>query len=367
MDVATDDLGNYRAAMTWAIEAGRGELALELAVNLRNYFWNRVMWGEPVKWLVAALALVGDGNPLVVDGVAIALIDAWNVGDDEAITALKPRAERLLATSSGAARGTLSNALAALMTAQDAMAADRLYRDAHQALRKAGSERWIVPLQNRMMTAWIMNDPGTKDEILELVSIAESENLHVRSELIRTCFQMIEGEYQAVLDAAESFDAGDDWEEAMMLSFAAHSARALGRLDDALEFITPAHDVLKGDGRGAALELSAILLALGRTDEAIAENVAGIGSEPSIADRVHSTNFFAFVAEQRGDFETSAILSGFARRSGEAGSVRPPRFDRAVLAELQQRVESALGADRYEALLRRGAETSWEDLPLVHG
>ena len=325
------------------------------------------MHRESVKWLVGALALVEDDDSLVPEGLAFALVDASNVGDAETITALRPRAERLLATSTGAAKGILSNAFALLMMSQDVRAADRLYRDAHRALREAGSERWILPLLNRMFTAGIMNDSGTKGEILELVSIAESENLYgVRGDVIRTCFRLIEGEYQAVLDSVEAFDASDVHEEAMMLWFAAHAARALGRLDEALELITPAHKVFQIDGRGTFVELGAILLALGRTDEAIAELRAGLDFQPSVIDRVYGAHSFALVAEMRGDLETSAILSGFARRFGEASSVRPSHFDGPVLAESQERVESALGTDRYEALLLRGAETSWEDLPLVH-
>ncbi|HUP15776.1 MAG TPA: adenylate/guanylate cyclase domain-containing protein [Acidimicrobiia bacterium] len=53
IEPATDDLANYRAAITWASEAGQGPLALELACNLRGYFWNRTMFRESLNWLTA--------------------------------------------------------------------------------------------------------------------------------------------------------------------------------------------------------------------------------------------------------------------------------------------------------------------------
>lgn len=368
MEVAADDLGNYRAALTWAIEAHRGELALELASNLRTYFWNRVMYREPVKWLTAALGLVSDDDPMVPRGLAFALTDAGNVADHTTIDLLEPRAERLLATSHGAELGLLSNALASLKLPDDVRAADTLFRDACLALRDSGSDRWTGPLQNRILTAWLMNDPSAKDEILALLSIAESEKLNIHGDVMRVCFKVIEGEYEGVLEFAASFVPGDDWGEAMVMCFAAHSARALGRLEQAAAMIAPAHHLFRFGGRGPTFwELGMTLVELGRIDDAVAEYLAVLDFEPSAVDHAVDAHFFSLVAEYRGDHESSAILAGFARRSGEAVSVRPLDHDLAQLAASQARVESSLGKHRYAELFRQGAETPWEDLPLVHG
>ena len=59
-------------------------------------------------------------------------------------------------------------------------------------------------------------------------------------------------------------------------------------------------------------------------------------------------------------------LRGYAEASGTTGSVRPFDFDRRRLSESQDRVECELGVDRYQELRRRGEDTAWEDLPLVH-
>lgn len=368
MEIATDDLGNYRAAMTWAIEARRGEIALELASNLRTYFWNRVMYRESVRWLVGSLELVEDDDARVPRALAFALTDAGNCGDEARVGVLKGRAERLLLGSDGAARGQLSNALAAVSMSDDVRAADVLFREAHLALREAGSDRWTAPLQNRMLTSWLMNDASSKNEILDLVSIAESEKLNIHGDVVRTCFQMVECDYGAVLAFAEAFVPGDDWGEAMIQGFAAHCARALGRLDEAMDYIRRAHHVFRVAGKGSTYwELGMMLLDLGRLDDAVEEYTDVVPGRPNRVDRTFDSHFFSIVAERRGDFQTSALLAGYAFASGEAGSIRPPDLDLERIAESQRRAESALGPDRYAELVRQGAETPWDDLPTVGG
>ena len=367
MDVATEDLGNYRAAMTWAIEAGRGEVALQIGADLRTYFWNRVMYRESVKWLTGALGLVDDDSPSAARGLAFALTDASNLGDDAVVDSLRPRAQRLLAVSDGVQRGLLSNALASDMLADDVRHADQLFRGAHVALREAGSRLWTAPLQNRMLTAWIMSDASSKREVLELVSIAESEHANVHGDVVRTCYRMIEGDYSEILDFVSSHTPVDEWEEAMLSGFAAHAARALGRFDEAERFVRRAHHAFRIAGKGWTFwELGMLLIDLGRLDEAVAEYVDTSVTATTVLDRTYDAHFFSMVAERRGEFETSAVLAGHADASGTTGSVRPPDFDRRRLSESQDRVELELGADRYEELLRRGRDTRWEDLRLVH-
>jgi predicted ATPase/class 3 adenylate cyclase len=367
MKFATDDLGNYRAAMTWAIEAQRGEIALHIGSDLRTYFWNRVMYRESVKWLTSALALVDDDSPRVPLGLAFALTDASNLGDDAAVHSLRPRAERLLSVSDGAPRGILSNALASVMLADDVRHADQLYREAHLALREAGSRFWTAPLQNRMLTAWCMNDASSKAEVLEWVSIAESENANVHGDVVRMCFQMVEGEYAQILDFVSSHTPVDEWEEAMLFCFAAHAARALRRFDEAESSARRSHHIFRIAGKGSTFwELGMLLIELGRLDQAIAEYTDTPATATTVLDRTFDAHFFSMVAEKRDEFETSATLAGYAEASGTAGSVRPPNFDLLRLSESQDRVALELGADRYQELRRRGGDTVWEELPLVH-
>jgi len=367
MGFATDDLGNYRAAMTWAIEAGRGETALQIGSDLRAYFWNRVMYRESVKWLTSALGLVDDDSPNVPRGLAFALTDAANLGDEATLDSLRPRVQRLLSVCDRAERGLLSNALASDMIADDVRHADQLFREAHLTLREAGSRLWYAPLQNRMLTAWTMNDASSKTEVLELISIAESENANVHGDVVRTCFQLIEGEYIQILDFVSSHTPADEWEEAMLLGFAAHASRALARFDEAERFVRRAHHIFRIAGKGPTFwELGMLMIDLGRLDDAVGEYTDTPVAATTVLDRTFDAHFFSMIAEQRDDFEVSALLAGYAEASGTTGSVRPFDLDRRRLSESQDRVERELGADRYQELRRRGEDTAWEDLPLVH-
>ncbi len=367
MEIATDDLGNFRAAMTWAIDAKRGELALQLASDLRPYFWNRLMYRETLKWLTSALQMVDDGSASVPRALAFALTDAGNLGDEAAIGSLKPRAERLVGASGRADAGLLSNALAALALSDDVKIADQLFREAHLALREAGSRRWTAPLQNRLLTAWLMNDGSSKAEVLELVAVAESEETNIHGDVVRACFQTIEGDHQTVLDFVAVHTPIDEWEEAMLLTLAGHSARALGRSEEALSSIRRAHHALRIAGKGPTFwELGMLLIDMGRLDEAVTEYTDTPVASVTVLDRTFDAHFFSMVAERRGAFEASAVLAGYAYARGAAGSVAPLDFDLRRLEESQHRVEQELGTARYQELHRRGVAAAWEELPLVH-
>ena len=239
-----------------------------------------------------------------------------------------------------------------------------MFREAHLALREAGSRLWIGPLQNRVLTASAMNDASSKTEVLELISIAESD---VHGDVVRTCFQLIEGEYSQIMAFVSSHTHFDEWEEAMLFSFAAHAARALGQFDEAESAIRRSHHIFRFAGKGSTFwELGMLMIDLGRLEDAIAEYTDTPVAATTVLDRTYDSHFFSMVAEKRGDFEVSALLAGYAEASGTTGSVRPLNFDLQRLSESQDRVSHELGADRYEELLRRGRDTVWEELPLVH-
>ena len=138
-DNVTDDLANYRGAMTWASDAGHSPLALELACNLRTYFWDRNMFRESLSWLTSALDRVDDdASPFVAVGTAYALTESSNIGGDSPISALAERARRLLESSNDdLSRGLLSNALSGVEMSVNAKRADELMSEAAILLRKA--------------------------------------------------------------------------------------------------------------------------------------------------------------------------------------------------------------------------------------
>ena len=370
MEDGHTELGNYRAAMTWAHEAGHGEILLELAAALRVYFWNRVMYRESVRWLRAGIDMADGGSPLVSEAVAFALIDAGNSADAESIEQLKPRAEQLYeSTEDDLSRGQLANALGALSMGTDARRADELFREAHQMLRRAGSPRWVNPLQNRFLTAWFMNSREFEDEILGLVREAVAEGSGIHETVVETSFMTLAEEYEAVIERAATHQPKDDWEKAMLLLYRVVAERALGRLDDALETVERAATILGPNAPGTTeWHKSLILLHMGDVDGAIAAFATPYSHDyDDTFSRLSASSFWAMVAEHRGEHETAALLWGFADRLAEVSSFRSPRFEEEFLAESRQRSAQILGEERFAEVFARGRETRWEDLPLVRG
>lgn len=371
MEDGHSDLGNYRAAMTWAAEAGEAETLLELAVALRLYFWNRVMYRESARWLTAAIDLAGDtGSPLFSEAVAFALTDAGNSADAATIERLRPLAEQLYESADDdLSKGTLANTLGALTLSQDARRADELFQLAHQMLRRAGSPRWTAPLQNRFITAWFMNNGASESEILGLVAEAVSEGVAIHQAVVETTFLALAEEYEAVIAKVEAHHPKDDWEKAMLLLFRVASERALGRLDDALETVDRAAIILGPNSPGTTeWHKSMILVRKGDVAGAVAAFATPYAHDYEDAiSRLSASAFWAMVAEHRGDHETAALLWGFNDQIAETSSLRFQRFDDEFLKESRERSSSALGAEPFGELVAQGRETPWEGLPLVRG
>lgn len=364
------DLGNYRAAMTWAHEAGEGEMLLDLAASLRMYFWNRVMYRESVRWLTAGIEMVEERTPIYDAAVAFALTDAGNSADAKSIERLMPLAERAYESADDdLSKGLLANALGALALSRDARRADELFRSAHETLRRAGSPRWIGPLQNRFLTSWFMNSREREDEILGLVREAVAEGLTIHHTVVETAFMALAEEYEAVIEKVDSHQPKDDWEKALLLIYKVVSERALGRYEDALETVEHAAVILGPNSPGTTeWHKSLILWRQGDVDGAVAAFATPYEHDYEDAfSRLTATAFWAMVAEHRGDHETAALLWGFKDRLAEVSSHRFQRFEEEFQEESRARSSDALGAELFAELVARGRETPWEDLPLVRG
>ncbi len=373
MDRTTDDLGNFRAAMTWALESDQAELALELACNLRMYFWNRVMYREALKWITSALAQVEDGaSPFVPVGAAYALTDAGNLSDVEAMDTMLPRVQRLFESDlEPGQRGLLANALAAHMINVDAMGADLLFREAHDLLRSAGSPRWASAVQNRFLTAWFTNSREFEDEVLGLVDAAVAAGVSIHDAVVRMAFATLAEEYDRVIEFTSRRVPVDEWEEAMLRSFRAHAERATGRFAEAIESLRRVETVVGPNAPGPhAWQAAMLLLETGEVDEAIEAFRRNHPDEPQqvvdVYTRMNAAHFWSLVAARRLEHETAAVLAGFADRLTETASVRLLSSDQRMIAATVELVRSALGDEQFEAHRRRGAETAWEDLPLIY-
>ena len=372
MEIATDDLGNYRAAMIWASEAGQGPLALELACNLRHYFWSRVMYRESQKWLTSALDLVGDdGSLLVAVGTAYALTDATNIGGGAAILALAKRARNILSSSTDdLPRGLLANALAIVEMSNDVRQADALLAEATRLLRSAADPRWFAPVQNRYLSSWLMNTRDSEQEILSLVDDAVAEGTQIRSGVVRTAFKVLAEEYEDVVAAAGRLTPGDEWGNSMLLLFRMQAERATGRPERALQSIqefTAMPGALAEGWMGWHTGMAH--LQLGDLDAAI-QGFSAPGAydpdRPTAYDRANVAWFWSMVAERRGDYDAAAVLIGFATALSEKASISLLAFDQQLVEASRSAIREALGEKAYGELLEHGTKIVWKDLPLVH-
>jgi hypothetical protein len=253
----------------------------------------------------------------------------------------------------------------------DVGAADRLWRESHELLRAAGEPHWVGPLQNRLFTAWLMNSRESEEEILRLVDLAEASGTSVHGAVIRTTFRLLAGDYEGVIDFVETHDSVDEWEEVILLIGRSAAERALGRFDEAFESLSHPHAVLRlGGDRSAVWHLTMLYLQIDDVEQAVREMAAGEPEDPALPNnvrRVHEAHFWSIVSQRRGNHETTAVLAGFADALGRLSSVRLLSFDWTLVAEARASARRALGDDRYEELRAQGENTSWEDLPLVHG
>jgi tetratricopeptide (TPR) repeat protein len=358
--------------MTWASEAGQGPLALELACNLRHYFWTRVMYRESQKWLTNALDLVGDDESLLVAvGTAYALTDATNIGGGAEILALAERARQILANSTDdLPKGLLSNALGPVEMSNDVRRADELLAEATQLLRSAEDPRWFAPVQNRYLSSWLMNSRESEHEILSLVDEAVAEGTQIRSKVVRTAFSVLAEEYEEVIASAGHLTPGDEWGNSMLLLFRMQAERATGRPERALESIKQFAAMPGALAEGwMGWHTGLAHMQLGDLDAAI-KGFSAPGAydpdRPTAYDRANVAWFWSMVAERRGEHDSAAVLLGFAEAVSEKTSVSLKAFDQRLVEASRSAVRAALGERAYGELLGHGATIAWEDLPLVH-
>ena len=93
------ELGNLRAAISWAFANAQARLGMSIATNLWRYFWEQPSGGnENVRWGRTALELVLDDDDDVLLVAAGTVIEAHNLGDREAGEYAAERVRRGLGT-----------------------------------------------------------------------------------------------------------------------------------------------------------------------------------------------------------------------------------------------------------------------------
>jgi len=372
MAIGDRELGNFRAAMTWALDSGRAVTALSIATGIRQYFFSRTMTREALRWLTDSLDSVGDdGSPLVPRAVAYALTDANNVSDIALRDALASRAERLLAqVDDPIQRADLSNSIATNVMGTNLREADRLYLQAIAQYRAAGSGRWVYPLSNRTMVALNSGEPGTGEDILEMVEEAEAAGIEssVHPNVARVSFMLLRGEFGEVIRFIDDHEPLDEWERAMFLFCRAEAESALGLLDEARRSIDEAEVLLSGSYSGLSGWAAGMLeIRRGDVDAAVRQfhKYLHYADDPlNLVVRAQVAWFYSIVAQRRDQLEDAARLGGFATDHATRSHARLRIADRGIWESSRQRVQAELGHARFEELANWGAAADWDELPI---
>ena len=372
-EAAQDDLDNFRAAMSWSLEAGEGRLALEMATNLRHFFSDRVMWRESVRWLSSGLEAVDDDDVslLVARAASFALIDANNTGDNAMSQRLATRVSRLIESRPDEhAHGYLLMALASTAMHDDIRRYDELNREASILLRPTGDPRWGQAVVNRVFAALFMNSTHAEAEIIELVdqAVAEGSGLALPADLVRIVFKSIAGEYESVIEAVESVDSVSNFDKGLKAGVHLDALRATGRLEEAMSVLRRAKADL-GSFFYMIMGWEAGMLYLLRNDtESATDAFSGMFQgilEGTPFRRVIEARCWSLIAERQSQHESAARLAGFTDHLAEIVASYPSAFDSTVIEQSRDVVRAALGTDRYDELFAQGAATPWEELPLV--
>ncbi|MEM7096268.1 MAG: AAA family ATPase [Actinomycetota bacterium] len=359
------DLGNYRAALTWAVGMEEGDLAIELSVAMRWFFWGEVMNRESANWVRAALRLVDREHPLYAKAVAFATTDFDNVDDRDDADEMAAIAEDILATTDDLSdRGMLSNCLANRRMYVNLDASDQLYRDAIANLREAGDPTWTSPLQNRMLNALLTGTSESGEQVLGLLDEAAAlSGTRVHAAAVRATYALMYGEYDRVLEMADSSEPSDRWEEAMLILMSGLAKRAKGDAQGALDTLNHLiEEVGVGLGNLAGWHRATARLELG-------DVVGAVDSHVSLAEgwplqEARDSGFWLMIASAIGRHEDTARLLGFWERvSAETAhglcAWEIPQHNAAVEAS-----RSALGEARFDELRSEGVVLAFEDLAI---
>ena len=170
------ELGNLRAAMTWAFTNLHARLGMSIASDLWRYFWEQASGGnENVRWGRTALELIDEDDDDVLLVAAGTVIEAYNLGDRDAEAYAAKRVRRGLGVvNDPVVKSRLLVALGTSVMDTDPRAAEAFLDEAWTTapLRP----RSIDILNNHIELSWLVGtlDGATiherLDEVLRLLS-----------------------------------------------------------------------------------------------------------------------------------------------------------------------------------------------------
>jgi predicted ATPase/DNA-binding CsgD family transcriptional regulator len=262
LDRLDAELGNFRAALAWLLQAGDGETGLRLAAALGTFWFIRNRLTEGNDWLGRLLSLSpGAASAVRVKARCVGSMLAWSAGDYPRATALAEKG--LTIARAGEDTAGVAEALFHLGTIAELRGdddqAENLYAQAFARYRERGDDRGTA------IAAMNLGDAAyRRGDYARAMALAE-EALAIFLELgdrwaaaiavgILGEVALERGDTAAAIAAyAESLDfalaVGDRWSVADALSGFAGVAAAGGRAGQAARFLGAVDNLCEAAGR----------------------------------------------------------------------------------------------------------------------
>lgn len=375
------EIGNVRAAMSWAYDTGDPELGLSIALGIHPHLAKTDADRELLRWLLPGLRHFDQPTNLEqVRGLVRAQLAAWVVAQDEQAAELTERIRSALSVVTDAEQlAELHHALGNAAFNADTAGSDREFATAIDLFRGIGSRNWTRPLNGRLLLIYQANDTSHAEEVLGQYDDAVAEGLE--TPLYRVT---VKAEISVALDRAESAVASLEAIEVGDLSPGmrrlvrygmASAYHATGRLDDATATLDELDKELQSLGRLQAVRINAwpswwrALIALDRG--ALDDVVPLLGDFHALADRPDAAGprvlvaaIHALLANGRADPRRAAELYGYYDHWSQETGWRLRPQQRPKLEEAVARARELLGDAEFEQLVSTGAGIAYSALPL---
>lgn len=366
---AEGELGNLRAAMSWAYLHGDPRLGLSIARNAGSYFFVQQMYREVLGWLRAGLDLVPIDDDDTLAAAALAVFAAANLDDVEAHEAAFQRLEgRSDSVHDPRLRAELLSARASSALYTDPRAAEG-FRRAALALRASVPHRTLALLNNCIDVSWFSGRLDDGPMILQRYEeVAHAIPADPTKFKITAGVAACDGRWDDVVAICTGAVDLDPMLDASVCTLHAEALGVLGRHDEALALLSTLEPDSFEKRRFFVDLVNAAIDLRRREPEAAAERLMVLADRIArdgrrLAVGMHVASLLAVAAHDLGQHETAAVLFGYAVAEQERLDIVLRLSNRPLEERALAEGRAALGDDRFEELAAQGADTPWRDLP----
>jgi predicted ATPase/DNA-binding SARP family transcriptional activator len=364
--LADRELGNLRAAMGWAYAHGQARVGMGMAHHLWRYFYDQPTGSnENIRWGLLALDSIEDDDEDTMLVAADTVIEAYNLGDRDAVEAGVDRIQR------GLDEVRTPHVRSRLLTALNTAVLDTDPRAAEAYLNAAWSTAPPRPeaipiLSNLIELSWHSGVLDVPEMIRRLDAVLATMDERPPLVLkVRAGIAASAGQWDEVVRLTDDLPGTKLDNDLQVVRIEA--LIALGRFAEALT-LTGApdpfdywFDVQRVRYLGAVLELARrdAPAALERLRPAV--RWTQMDARP-LALAMHLAALLAVTMHRLGHDDDAARLFGFAAAERERLRIELRLSYRSLVDEAEAACRSVVGASRCDELAAAGAATPWPRL-----